>query len=91
MRGSSLRMRRWSKTRERGMRAWVLRRGVLGWGVPMYFIVGAAHVLTQPHRWVHAALIGVPVWLGAGVLFGALTWWTAEWRYRRYLRKAGER
>ena len=38
MRGSSLRMRRWSKTRERGMRAWVLRRGVLGWGVPMYFI-----------------------------------------------------
>lgn len=80
---------RWRKARERGMRAWVLRRGVLGWGVPMYFIVGAMQVFRNPTHWRHIALIGVPIWLGAGVLWGALIWATMERLYRRYLRKTG--
>lgn len=84
-------MRRWSKTRARGMRAWVLYRGVFGWGVPMYVVMSVAHLLVQRHHWINAALIGLPVWLGGGVLVGASSWWMREWGYRRYLRKTGRR
>lgn len=82
-------MRRWSKTRERGMRSWVLSRGVLGWGVPMYFVMSVMQVAWHPGDWRSIALIDLPIWIGGGVLWGAVTWWTMEWRYRRHLRQAG--
>jgi len=82
-------VQQWSKTRERGMRPWVLRRGVLGWGLPMYIAMSALQIGQTPQNWRHIALIGLPVWLGAGVAWGALTWATMEWWYRRRLRKTG--
>jgi hypothetical protein len=78
--------RRWGKTRQQGVRG-MLRRGVLRWGVPMYFIMTALEVVQQPKQWLPIALIGVPVWLSGGVLWGALTWVMMERWYQWYLRK----
>ena len=77
---------RWSKTRERGMRAWVLRRGVLGWGVSMYLIMSALQMFQAPGDWHHIMLIGLLIWPVSGALWGVAGWATMEWLFRRRLR-----
>ena len=84
MRRSSV--QRWSKTRERGLRAWVLRRGMLGWGVPMYIFMSSLQIAQRPGDWRRIALTGLPLWLSGGVLWGALTWAMMERWYRRRMR-----
>ena len=86
MRRSSL--QRWSKTRQKGLRPWLFRRGMLGWGVPMYIFMSVLQIVHHPGNWVRIALTGLPLWLAAGVLWGALTWATMELLYRRHQRAA---
>lgn len=79
-------MQRWSKTREQGLRTWLVRRGVLRWGVPMYILMSAVQVAQRPSEWRRIVLGGLPIWLACGVLWGALTWAMMERLYRRRLR-----
>ena len=81
-------LQRWSKTRKQGLRPWLLRRGMLGWGVPMYILMSAMQIAQRPGDWVRIALVGLPLWLGTGVLWGALTWATMERWYQWRLRKS---
>lgn len=76
-------LRRWDKLRERGRRDFVLRKGVLGWGGWMYVVMSACQVYWHPGHLVGILLFGVPLWLGAGALWGVLTWWAMERAYRR--------
>jgi hypothetical protein len=67
----------------------MLRRGMLGWGVPMYIVMSALMIGQRPAEWRHIVLIGLPIWLSGGVLWGALTWAVTERLYRRHLRRSG--
>ena len=81
LRGSDL--RRWANLRERGRRGFVVRRGVLGLGCLMYITMSAWQICWHPGRMVGILLAGVPLWLGAGALWGILTWWAMERACRR--------
>ncbi len=81
------RAQRWREVRARGLRAYVLRRGVLGWGVPMAAIFGGLQALQHPDRKLHFILVNIPIWLAAGVVLGVATWYTMEWLHRHFLDK----
>jgi hypothetical protein len=84
---------RWEKTRALGRTDFILRRGVLGWGLPaailtiLYKIIQeqgfTAPQLTASLRTVIA--VAVVVFPLAGALFGRWLWTTSEQRYRALL------
>ena len=81
-----------ARIRARGRSAFVWRRGVLGFGLPWAFAMAAfAYYAFSPD--FHAPLVGgamprflgwlallLPFGLGAGYLWGRLTWWQFERR-----------
>ncbi len=79
----AVRAQRWRDVRARGLRAYVVQRGILGFGLPMGIIFGGLKAFQQPDRILHVVLVGIPVWLGAGVVFGIATWYTMEWLRKR--------
>lgn len=64
--------------------SWVLRRGVLAYGVPLCaFFVGMQW--GQYHRAIGMILLlNIPIWLLIGSLFGVLTWYAMEVLYSRH-------
>ncbi len=74
---------RWRDVRARGLRAYVVRRGILGWGLPMGIIFGGLQWFRRPDRLLEIVLLNIPVWFAAGVVFGVVSWYTMEWVYRR--------
>ena len=83
-------LQRWGKTRERGKRAFVLRKGVLGWGGFMYVVMSAFQISGHPRHWWFILFLAAPLWLGGGALWGALTWWGMERAYARQVQRAGD-
>jgi asparagine N-glycosylation enzyme membrane subunit Stt3 len=74
---------KWAKIREQGRMAYVLKYGVVGWGVPtgvMFSIVMAA-MQGWERFWVLLAvsLILFPI---GGIAFGVLTWKASESKYQ---------
>lgn len=74
---------RWRDVRARGLRAYVVRRGILGWGLPMCVIFGSLQWFRRPDQLLQIVLLNIPVWIAAGVLFGVASWYTMEWVYKR--------
>lgn len=81
---------RWRETREEGMRAWVLRKGVFGWGLTMCGTFVGIQGFRQPDQLPRIFLTNAPIWLIAGIFFGVSTWYVMEWQYKRHLRKTGQ-
>jgi TPR repeat protein len=74
----------WAITRQKGMWRYVLQRGVLAWGLPMYLVMaclpafnGRAEPTASYFLW-QACL-----WALAGAVFGLLTWFFYERNYRK--------
>lgn len=80
---------RWRETRHQGMRTWVIRKGILGWGVPMCVVFVGMQGARHPAQLPHILLLNLPIWFVAGLFFGSATWFAMEWQYKRHLRKAG--
>ncbi len=74
----------WAITRKMGMWRFVLKRGVLAWGLPMYLVMACLPVLngraepTASYFSWQACL-----WGFAGAVFGLLTWLFYERSYRK--------
>lgn len=81
---------RWFKYREAGMASWVVRRGLLAYGIPMYFFFVITGWFRKPGQFLPSLVYNIPSWLIAGTVFGVLTWYAFEWQYRRYVAKNGE-
>lgn len=81
---------KWKKARESGPAAWIIKRGVLGWGLAMCAGFVVMQWLRQPENLTHILMVNVPLWLGAGAAWGASTWYAMERVYQRYLAKHGE-
>ena len=76
--------KKWAKTREQGRTAYVLKYGVIGWGIPtavMFSIVLAA-IQGWDRIWILlvVSLIFFPI---GGIAFGILTWKASEAKYQK--------
>jgi len=69
---------RWARTRAQGMLRFVLRSGVVFYGVPMFFIM----TYLIPHPRLSTAQSAL-LWLLAGAFYGFATWFVQERRYRK--------
>lgn len=71
----------WKELREAGCSAWVIKRGILGFGFPMglFFAMQAWINGGFTQAWMSFALTAI---IG-GVFFGLSTWHLSEWRHRR--------
>ena len=73
---------KWRNIRESGCTAWVMKRGILGFGVPMSLFFAIQIWLTSGI--VSASLMFFPSALIGGATFGLTTWKVSEWRYYSY-------
>jgi hypothetical protein len=79
---------KWESVRAKGRTRFVLERGVLGWGVPMFvimtFVVNrhSPNALLSPRNYV---IFSAFLWAGGGALFGLATWWQGERKYKKSL------
>ena len=73
-------MERWDRTRLQGMRRFVLFRGVLAYGVPMFLIM----TFVIPHPKLSTSQSAM-LWLLTGVGFGIAMWLLQEHRFRKAL------
>lgn len=75
---------RWERERKAGALRYVWRKGVIGWGLPLYvFMYGAQTLLRGDPLELQDALRNAVLWLGSGAVFGAVMWWVSEFNYRK--------
>lgn len=69
----------WAVTRQMGKTRFILQRGVLAWGVPMFFIMAVLPATkgTIEITFFYFCWQGV-LWAAAGALFGFLIWFFSE-------------
>jgi len=74
---------RWERQSKTGALRFVLRRGVLGWGMPMFIFMYPVHTLLRGEAFLPSvALVNVLLWFGCGAWFGLLHWALAQRNYR---------
>jgi len=74
---------RWELERKVGALRFILRRGVFGWGLPMFIFMYPVHTLLRGEAFLPmVALVNVLLWFGCGGMFGALHWALAQANYR---------
>lgn len=73
----------WAKRREQGMLRFVMRSGVVFYGVPMFIVM----TYLIPHPRLSTAQSAL-LWLAAGAFYGVATWFVQERRYRKVASRA---
>jgi len=71
-------LKRWAKSREKGMLAYVLLAGVVSYGVPMFVIM--TFIFRHSKLSVEQS---ASLWLSTGTFYGIATWLVQEYRYRK--------
>ena len=75
---------RWERERKAGALRYVLRKGLIGWGLPLYvFMYGVQTLLRGDALVPEEALRNAVLWLGCGAVFGTVMWWVSEFNYRK--------
>lgn len=80
---------RWLEIRKSGMASWIVKRGLLAYGIPMYCFFVISGWFSKPEQFGPSLDYSIPSWLIAGAVFGVLTWYVFEWQYRRHMAKNG--
>lgn len=78
---------KWKVTREKGMLAYVLRVGILSWGIPMF--IAMSFIVNKPFAdgfSVKNVSIHGGIWLSAGIFFGVCTWLIFEKMYKKEIK-----
>ncbi|MBA6329463.1 hypothetical protein H4J46_16235 [Colwellia sp. MB02u-6] len=75
----------WESTRTKGKLNFVLFTGVLSWGLPMFIFIAFMNKPFSDGFTSKSAIIHYIVWPLAGVLFGVLTWFMSERKYKKEL------
>lgn len=78
-------LRNWEKVRAAGMARYVLKRGVLSYGLTMFVLM--TFVFRRGDLSPRFMLISAVLWFVGGALFGTLTWLFMEWCYRKAMPK----
>ena len=78
----------WEMTRQEGMRRFILVRGVLSWGLPMFVLMAGGPVFFAfPHPaepTVSYWLIQAAIWTLCGAIFGWSMWHHSERQFRKH-------
>ncbi|WP_243042692.1 hypothetical protein [Dyella sedimenti] len=69
---------RWTKIRKQGMLRFVMRSGVVFYGIPMFVIM--TYLIPHPRLSTGQSAL---LWLVAGACYGAALWLVQERRYHR--------
>ena len=81
---------RWERERKVGVLRFVLRRGVVGWGLPMFIFMYPVHTLLRGEAFLPSvALVNAMLWFGCGAGFGLLHWALAQRNYRAFKTSLG--
>jgi hypothetical protein len=74
---------KWEQQRALGAARYVLKKGVLDWGAPMFVGIYVVPAFTSKQPVDFAALVvNVGIWLIASACFGLVMWFTSESNYR---------
>ena len=76
--------RKWEETRRLGRMSFVLKKGVLYWGLMMFGIFVGIQTSNNPDQFFSILAINLPVWFIAGVIFGFVLWHVSENKYAKY-------
>jgi len=76
-------LRNWEKARAAGMTRFVLVRGVLFYGLTMFFVM--TFIVHRGDLTARLIALSALLWLIGGAVFGALTWFLMEWIYRKFV------
>lgn len=79
---------KWSKTREKGIKKFILVNGLLGWGLPMFLVM--TFIINKPYNgeWSPSLILfSAVIWTLGGLAFGYFTWGSAERAYKKALEK----
>lgn len=76
-------IQKWEKTKEKGMLRFVLLRGVLGWGVPVFIIM--AFVVNKVSFGDERFVKGAIAFLIFGALLGCYLWVDSEKKYKKVI------
>ncbi len=75
---------RWELERKAGALRYVLRKGLIAWGLPMYVFMYLVQTLLRGDSLeLQDALQSALLWLGSGAVLGAVMWWVSEFNYRK--------
>lgn len=75
---------RWDRERKAGALRFVLRKGLIGWGLPLYvFMYGVQTLLRGEDLEPLQALRNAVLWFGCGTVLSAVMWWLSEFNYRK--------
>ncbi len=74
----------WATERRQGFARFVLKRGLLAWGVPMFILmyVGPTFFKGEPVT-PQSLLTSIAIWAVASCVFGASMWWVHQAQERR--------
>jgi hypothetical protein len=78
-------LQKWESTRARGMKHFVLVRGVLSYGLAMF--VAMTFFVHHGELTPKFIAISAVLWLIGGAAFGVASWYLLEILYRRAIRK----
>ena len=75
-------LKKWDITRKLGKGRYVVRNGIIGWGIPVGVVVTLFNIW---HRGFSALnlIVAVIIWPIAGFLVGLCTWAITEKRYQQ--------
>ena len=76
---------RWAKTRTAGQFQYIIRVGVLGYGLAMFIVT--TFFLGGPKLSLVQILGRAGLWVAAGLGFGFAMWWISERRYLKFMKR----
>lgn len=75
---------KWESQRKGGAIRFIVSRGILAWGGPMFFMMYVLPTLNKGQvSSLGSALFNVALWAAAGTSFGAVIWFVSESNYRK--------
>jgi hypothetical protein len=78
-------VKKWESTRAKGKLHFILFRGVLLWGLPMFVFMAFVNNPFADGFTSSAAITYYIIWPVAGLLYGMLTWYMSERTYKKQL------
>ena len=76
-------LKRWETTRKLGRNRYVVRNGIIGWGIPVGIFMTLLNIWQHGFSVASIVIAGI-IWPIGGYVFGLITWAISERRYQRF-------
>ena len=80
------RLQRWEKTRQQGKLSFILKAGLLAWGLPMFIVFTLVFSRVQKSELTPALILThACIWGLTGLIYGWALWIWTEKRYQKLI------